>query len=108
MILTTNKLISVATTISFFQNFVILVGAARVLSVLFLEIDCSQADMIRNACYKVEKYVKGSKYCEAAAKYYKYDISIGEEDKKQARLLRGTYNLNKTALRRELKAYQQV
>lgn len=43
-----------------------------------------------------------------AAKYIEYDTSFGEEEKKQAKALKVTCNLNNAACKLKLKDYKQA
>lgn len=61
-----------------------------------------------NACFKAGKYAKASKRYEKAAKYIEYDTSFGEEEKKQAKALKVTCNLNNAACKLKLKDYKQA
>ncbi|KAL8106571.1 peptidyl-prolyl cis-trans isomerase FKBP62-like [Apium graveolens] len=61
-----------------------------------------------NACFKAGKYAKASKRYEKAAKYIEYDTSFGEEEKKQAKTLKVTCNLNNAACKLKLKDYKQA
>uniref|UniRef100_A0A5B7AJZ2 peptidylprolyl isomerase n=1 Tax=Davidia involucrata TaxID=16924 RepID=A0A5B7AJZ2_DAVIN len=61
-----------------------------------------------NALFKAGKYARASKRYEKAAKYIEYDTSFGEEEKKQAKALKVTCNLNDAACKLKLKEYKQV
>ncbi|KAJ4966096.1 hypothetical protein NE237_017945 [Protea cynaroides] len=61
-----------------------------------------------NALFKAGRYVRASKRYEKAAKYIGYDISFGEEEKKQAKALKVTCNLNDAACKLKLKDYKQA
>uniref|UniRef100_A0A0D6QXN0 peptidylprolyl isomerase n=1 Tax=Araucaria cunninghamii TaxID=56994 RepID=A0A0D6QXN0_ARACU len=61
-----------------------------------------------NALFKVGKYWRASKKYEKAAKYIEYDSSFTEEEKKQARPLKVTCNLNNAACQLKLKDYKQA
>lgn len=61
-----------------------------------------------NACFKAGKYAKASKRYEKAAKYIEYDTSFGDEEKKQAKALKVTCNLNNAACKLKLKDYKQA
>ena len=54
-----------------------------------------------NALFKVAKYEK-------ATKYIQYDSSFGEEDKKQAKVLKLNCNLNNVACKLILKDYKEA
>eukprot|EP00262_Sarcandra_glabra_P009970 TRINITY_DN24803_c0_g1_i1.p1 TRINITY_DN24803_c0_g1~~TRINITY_DN24803_c0_g1_i1.p1 ORF type:complete len:578 (+),score=186.24 TRINITY_DN24803_c0_g1_i1:148-1881(+) len=61
-----------------------------------------------NALFKAGKYERASKRYEKAAKYIDYDTSFGEEEKKQAKALKVTCNLNNAACKLKLKDYKQA
>lgn len=61
-----------------------------------------------NVCFKAGKYAKASKRYEKAAKYIEYDTSFGEEEKKQAKALKVSCNLNNAACKLKLKDYKQT
>ncbi|KAK9281012.1 hypothetical protein L1049_003904 [Liquidambar formosana] len=61
-----------------------------------------------NAFFKAGKYAKASKRYEKAAKYIEYDTSFSEEEKKQAKALKVTCNLNDAACKLKLKEYKQA
>ncbi|PSS09626.1 Peptidyl-prolyl cis-trans isomerase [Actinidia chinensis var. chinensis] len=61
-----------------------------------------------NALYKAGKYAKASKRYEKAAKYIEYDSSFSEEEKKQAKALKLSCNLNDAACKLKLKEYKQA
>lgn len=61
-----------------------------------------------NAFFKAGKYAKASKRYEKAAKYIEYDTSFGEEEKKQAKALKVSCNLNNAACKLKLKDYKQA
>uniref|UniRef100_A0A0C9QRE4 peptidylprolyl isomerase n=1 Tax=Wollemia nobilis TaxID=56998 RepID=A0A0C9QRE4_9CONI len=61
-----------------------------------------------NALFKVGKYWRASKKYEKAAKYIEHDSSFTEEEKKQARPLKVTCNLNNAACQLKLKDYKQA
>ncbi|KAJ4968048.1 hypothetical protein NE237_014749 [Protea cynaroides] len=61
-----------------------------------------------NALFKAGRYVRASKRYEKAAKYIEYDTSFGEEEKKQAKALKVTCNLNDAACKLKLKDYKQA
>ncbi|KAM0935825.1 putative peptidylprolyl isomerase [Dioscorea sansibarensis] len=61
-----------------------------------------------NALFKVGKYARASKRYEKAAKFIEYDSSFGDEEKKQAKALKVTCNLNNAACKLKLKDYKQA
>ncbi|KAM7501613.1 hypothetical protein LguiB_000517 [Lonicera macranthoides] len=61
-----------------------------------------------NGFFKAGKYAKASKRYEKAAKYIEYDTSFGEEEKKAAKALKVTCNLNNAACQLKLKEYKQA
>ncbi|KAL6967967.1 Peptidyl-prolyl cis-trans isomerase fkbp65 [Sarracenia purpurea var. burkii] len=61
-----------------------------------------------NVLFKAGKYAKASKRYEKAAKYVEYDSSFGEEEKKKAKGLKVTCNLNNAACKLKLKEYKQA
>ncbi|XP_042476761.1 peptidyl-prolyl cis-trans isomerase FKBP62-like [Macadamia integrifolia] len=61
-----------------------------------------------NALFKAGKYARASKRYEKAAKYIEYDSSFSEEEKKQAKALKVTCNLNNAACKLKLKDYKQA
>lgn len=61
-----------------------------------------------NALFKVGKYAKASKRYEKAAKYIDYDSSFSEEEKKVAKTLKVTCNLNNAACKLKLKEYREA
>ncbi|KAK6940480.1 FKBP-type peptidyl-prolyl cis-trans isomerase domain [Dillenia turbinata] len=61
-----------------------------------------------NVLFKARKYERASKRYEKAAKYIEYDSSFGEEEKKQAKALKVTCNLNNAACKLKLKDYKQA
>ncbi|KAK8560735.1 hypothetical protein V6N13_026171 [Hibiscus sabdariffa] len=61
-----------------------------------------------NALFKAGKYLRASKRYEKAVKFIDYDSSFGEEEKKQAKLLKVTCNLNNAACKLKLNDYKQA
>ncbi|KAJ4955709.1 hypothetical protein NE237_012492 [Protea cynaroides] len=61
-----------------------------------------------NALFKAGKYARASKRYEKAAKFIEYDSSFGEEEKKQAKVLKVTCNLNNAACKLKLKDYKEA
>ncbi|KAI7731527.1 hypothetical protein M8C21_017656 [Ambrosia artemisiifolia] len=61
-----------------------------------------------NAFFKAGKYKKAIKRYEKAAKYIEYDTNFEEEEKKQAKALKITCNLNNAACQLKLKEYKQA
>ncbi|XP_042515821.1 peptidyl-prolyl cis-trans isomerase FKBP62-like isoform X2 [Macadamia integrifolia] len=61
-----------------------------------------------NALFKAGKYARASKKYEKAAKYIEYDSSFSEEEKKQAKALNATCNLNNAACKLKLKDYKEA
>lgn len=61
-----------------------------------------------NVLFKAGKYARASKRYEKAAKYIEYDSSFGEEEKKQAKTLKVTCNLNNAACKLKLKDYKEA
>ncbi|KAK9055628.1 hypothetical protein SSX86_026713 [Deinandra increscens subsp. villosa] len=61
-----------------------------------------------NSLFKAGKYFKASKRYEKAAKYIEYDSSFGDEEKKQAKALKVSCNLNNAACKLKLKDYKQA
>ncbi|KAI3806174.1 hypothetical protein L1987_22069 [Smallanthus sonchifolius] len=61
-----------------------------------------------NAFFKAGKYNKAVKRYEKAAKYIEYDTNFEEEEKKQAKVLKITCNLNNAACQLKLKDYKQA
>ncbi|KAI3742072.1 hypothetical protein L1987_59752 [Smallanthus sonchifolius] len=61
-----------------------------------------------NSLFKAGKYSKASKRYEKAAKYIEYDSSFGDEEKKQAKALKVSCNLNNAACKLKLKDYKQA
>ncbi|CAL5424860.1 unnamed protein product [Camellia sinensis] len=61
-----------------------------------------------NALFKAGKYAKASKRYEKAAKYIEHDTSFSDGEKKQAKALKVTCNLNDAACKLKLKEYKQA
>lgn len=61
-----------------------------------------------NALFKAGKYVRASKRYEKAAKFIDYDSSFSEDEKKQAKALKITCNLNDAACKLKLKEFKQA
>ncbi|KAK6937856.1 Tetratricopeptide repeat 1 [Dillenia turbinata] len=61
-----------------------------------------------NVFFKGGKYERASKRYEKAAKYIEHDSAFGEEEKKQAKALKVTCNLNNAACKLKLKDYKQA
>lgn len=61
-----------------------------------------------NALFKAGKYVRASKRYEKAAKFIEYDSSFSEDEKKQAKALKITCNLNDAACKLKLKEFKQA
>ncbi|WOG85976.1 hypothetical protein DCAR_0105169 [Daucus carota subsp. sativus] len=61
-----------------------------------------------NAWFKAGKYAMASKRYEKAAKSIEYDTSFGEEEKKKAKALKVSCNLNNAACKLKLKDYKQA
>ncbi|XP_024966315.1 peptidyl-prolyl cis-trans isomerase FKBP62-like isoform X2 [Cynara cardunculus var. scolymus] len=61
-----------------------------------------------NTFFKAGKYLKAAKRYEKAAKLIEYDTSFGEEEKKQAKALKVSCNLNNAACKLKLKDYKQA
>ncbi|GAB4841469.1 Peptidyl-prolyl cis-trans isomerase fkbp62 [Ancistrocladus abbreviatus] len=61
-----------------------------------------------NALFKASKYAKASKRYEKAAKCIEYDSSFGEEEKRQAKALKITCNLNNAACKLKLREYKEA
>ncbi|XP_077250245.1 peptidyl-prolyl cis-trans isomerase FKBP62-like [Tasmannia lanceolata] len=61
-----------------------------------------------NALFKVAKYATASKRYEKAAKFIEYDSTFSEEEKKQAKVLKVTCNLNNAACKLKLKEYKNA
>ncbi|KAD3068475.1 hypothetical protein E3N88_36355 [Mikania micrantha] len=61
-----------------------------------------------NSLFKAGKYFKASKRYEKAAKFIEYDTNFGDEEKKQAKALKVSCNLNNAACKLKLKDYKQA
>ncbi|XP_010532918.1 PREDICTED: peptidyl-prolyl cis-trans isomerase FKBP62 [Tarenaya hassleriana] len=61
-----------------------------------------------NALFKAGKYARASKRYEKAVKFIEYDSSFNEDEKKQAKALKGACNLNNAACQLKLKDYKQA
>ncbi|KAM0071201.1 putative peptidylprolyl isomerase [Helianthus debilis subsp. tardiflorus] len=61
-----------------------------------------------NSLFKAGKYLKASKRYEKAVKYIEYDTSFDDEEKKQAKVLKVSCNLNNAACKLKLKEYKQA
>lgn len=61
-----------------------------------------------NALFKAGKYVRASKRYEKAVKFIEYDTSFSDEEKKQAKVLKVSCNLNNAACKLKLKEYKQA
>jgi len=61
-----------------------------------------------NALFKVGKYVRASKRYEKAIKFIDYESSFSDEEKKQAKALKITCNLNNAACKLKVKDYKQA
>ncbi|GAB4844045.1 70 kDa peptidyl-prolyl isomerase [Ancistrocladus abbreviatus] len=61
-----------------------------------------------NALFKAGKYERASKRYEKAVKFIEYDSAFGEEEKKQAKALKITGNLNNAACKLKLKDFKQA
>ncbi|KAF8391899.1 hypothetical protein HHK36_022239 [Tetracentron sinense] len=61
-----------------------------------------------NALFKAGKYAKASKRYEKAAKFIEYDSNFSEEEKKQAKVLKVTCNLNNAACKLKLKNFKEA
>ncbi|MCL7034530.1 hypothetical protein MKW94_011485 [Papaver nudicaule] len=61
-----------------------------------------------NALFKAGKYARASKRYEKAAKFIEYDSPFAEEEKKQARTLKVSCNLNNAACKLKLKSYKEA
>lgn len=61
-----------------------------------------------NAVFKAGKYERASKRYEKAVKFVEYDSTFNEEEKKQAKALKITCNLNNAACKLKLKDYKQA
>ncbi|OVA08660.1 Peptidyl-prolyl cis-trans isomerase [Macleaya cordata] len=61
-----------------------------------------------NALFKAGKYARASKRYEKAAKLIEYESSFSEEEKKKAKVLKVTCNLNNAACKLKLKDYKEA
>ncbi|XP_010550903.1 PREDICTED: peptidyl-prolyl cis-trans isomerase FKBP62-like [Tarenaya hassleriana] len=61
-----------------------------------------------NALFKAGKYARASTRYEKAVKFIEYDSSFSEDEKKQAKALKVTCNLNNAACKLKLKDYKQA
>ncbi|KAF5465108.1 hypothetical protein F2P56_015139 [Juglans regia] len=61
-----------------------------------------------NALFKAAKYERASKRYEKAVRFIDHDSSFSEEEKKQAKVLKITCNLNNAACKLKLKDYKQA
>ncbi|KAI3514522.1 hypothetical protein L1887_12991 [Cichorium endivia] len=61
-----------------------------------------------NMLFKAGKYLRASKRYEKAVKYIEYDTSFGEEEKKQAKILKVSCNLNNAACKLKMKDYKEA
>ncbi|KAI3782845.1 hypothetical protein L2E82_12903 [Cichorium intybus] len=61
-----------------------------------------------NMLFKAGKYLRASKRYEKAVKYIEYDTSFGEEEKKQAKVLKVSCNLNNAACKLKMKDYKEA
>lgn len=61
-----------------------------------------------NALFKAGKYARASKRYEKAVKYIEYDSSFSDEEKKQAKALKISCNLNSAACKLKLKEYKEA
>lgn len=61
-----------------------------------------------NALFKAGKYERASKRYETAVKFIEYDSTFSDEEKKQAKALKITCNLNNAACKLKLKDYKQA
>ncbi|KAK9664517.1 hypothetical protein RND81_14G047800 [Saponaria officinalis] len=61
-----------------------------------------------NTLFKAGKYERASKRYEKAVKYIEYDSSFEDEEKKQAKALKISCNLNAAACKLKLKEYKQA
>ncbi|XP_047310595.1 peptidyl-prolyl cis-trans isomerase FKBP62-like [Impatiens glandulifera] len=61
-----------------------------------------------NTLFKAGKYAKASKRYEKAVKYIEYDSSFSDEEKKQAKAMKITCNLNDAACKLKMKAYKEA
>ncbi|CAO2822434.1 unnamed protein product [Amaranthus hypochondriacus] len=61
-----------------------------------------------NTLFKAGKYERASKRYEKAVKFIEYDSTFSDEEKKQAKSLKVTCNLNNAACKLKLKDYKQA
>ncbi|XP_047966937.1 peptidyl-prolyl cis-trans isomerase FKBP62-like [Salvia hispanica] len=61
-----------------------------------------------NALFKAGKHARASKRYEKAAKYIEHDSSLSEDEKKQAKALKITCNLNDAACKLKLREFKQA
>ncbi|KAG6731056.1 hypothetical protein I3842_01G110900 [Carya illinoinensis] len=61
-----------------------------------------------NALFKATKYERASKQYEKAVRFIDHDFSFSDEEKKQAKVLKITCNLNNAACKLKLKDYKQA
>ncbi|VFR02014.1 unnamed protein product [Cuscuta campestris] len=61
-----------------------------------------------NALFKAGKHAKASKRYEKAGKFVEYDNNFSEEEKKQAKALKISCNLNNAACKLKLKEYKEA
>lgn len=61
-----------------------------------------------NALFKAGKYQRASKRYEKAVKFIEYDSTFSDEEKKQAKALKITCNLNNAACKLKLKDYKEA
>ncbi|KAI8013268.1 Peptidyl-prolyl cis-trans isomerase FKBP62 [Camellia lanceoleosa] len=80
-------------------------------SYVFYEVELVSFDKKKeegNTLFKAGKYARALKRYEKAAKHIEYDSSYSEEEKKQAKVLKVTCNLNNAACQLKLKEYKQA
>ncbi|XP_028240078.1 peptidyl-prolyl cis-trans isomerase FKBP62 [Glycine soja] len=61
-----------------------------------------------NVLFKAGKHARASKRYEKVVKYIEYDSLFGEEEKKQAKTLKVSCNLNNAACKLKLKDYKEA
>lgn len=61
-----------------------------------------------NMLFKAGKYERASKRYEKGVKYIDYDASFSEEEKKQAKVLKVSCNLNNAACKLKMKEYKEA
>ncbi|RZC62049.1 hypothetical protein C5167_023825 [Papaver somniferum] len=61
-----------------------------------------------NALFKAGKYARASKRYEKAAKFIEYDSPFSEEEKREAKTLKVSCNLNNAACKLKLKSYKEA